>query len=64
MDSGLPRTTPIERIIYVLHGYATLAVFYILIHVGWIISIKEKITLKNLKNKVIFNYYRLLNKIK
>jgi len=63
-SSGLPRSTPFERVVCVLHGYGMLSVYYILIFVGYLISIKKKVTLKNIKNKVIFNYYHLLNKLK
>lgn len=64
MESGLPRNTFIERRIDDLYTIGLLTIWYSVSLWVYIESFFEKLTLKNLKNKVTFNYYRLLNKIK
>ena len=72
MDSGLPRNTFIERriddahYIFVIYPVCMWILSGIFIRNRWEFLKRnaQKLTLKNLKNKVIFNYYHLLSKIK
>ena len=72
MDSGLPRNTFTERRIddsyylFIVLPKCLWIIGGLFIQVSWILLTQkvQKLTLKNLKNKVTFNYYRLLNKIK
>jgi len=66
METGISRNTITGRIINYIIGLC-FYVIYVLYNsklAEWLRKPRKLITLLKLKNKVTFNYYRLLNKLK